>query len=101
MDDEVGVQPERLAEAASALENLRDVLTAYVPVIVNTMERYWAGGTGQPISLAPLRQAEARSVQDAADMRSRADLAQAWMDSPVNIDVVTGGHAPVRPRGYR
>jgi hypothetical protein len=93
MDDEVGVQPERLAEAASALENLRDVLNTYVPVIVNTMEGYWAGGVGQPISLAALRQAEARSAQDAADMRSRADLAQAWMDSPVNIDVVTGGVA--------
>jgi hypothetical protein len=63
MGDEVGVEPERLNKVASALENLRDVLAANVPVIVNTLQQY-----GQPISLAPLRQAQARSVQDAADI---------------------------------
>lgn len=93
MGDEVGVEPGRLNEAASALENLRDVLAANVPVIVSTMQEYWSGGTGEPVNLAPLRQAEARSVQDAADMRSRSNLAQAWMANPANIDLVAGGMA--------
>lgn len=92
-DDEVGVEPERLNELAAALENLRDVLAANVPVIVNTMESYWNGGTGQPVSLLPLKQAQARSAQDAADMRARSDLAQAWMANPANIDIVAGGTA--------
>lgn len=91
--DEVGVEPGRLNQAASALENLRDVLAANVPVIVRNLQEYWSAGTGQPISLAPLRQAEARSVVDAADMRSRSNLAQAWMANPVNIDLVAGGKA--------
>jgi hypothetical protein len=86
--DEVGVEPDRLNKVASALENLRDVLAANVPAIVNTLQQY-----GQPISLAPLRQAEARSVQDAADMRARSNLAQAWMKNPANIDLVAGGLA--------
>jgi hypothetical protein len=93
MGDEVGVEPERLNQVASALENLRDVLAANVPIVASTMQAYWDGGTGQSISLAPLRQAQARSVQDAADMRARANLAQAWMQNPANIDVVSGGMA--------
>jgi hypothetical protein len=91
--DEVGVEPERLAELASALENLRDVLTHNVPVIVNTMERYWNDGTGTPVNLNPLKQAQARSPEDAADMRARSDLAQAWMNNSANIDVVSSGMA--------
>jgi hypothetical protein len=91
--DEVGVVPERLGQVASALEHLRDVLAVNVPIVVSTMQQYWADGTGQPVSLAPLRQAQARSVEDAADMRARANLAQAWMDNPANIDVVSGGVA--------
>jgi len=93
MSDEVGVEPERLNELASALENLRDVLAANVPVIVNTMESYWNGGTGQSVNLMPLKQAEARSPHDAAEMRARSNLARAWMDNSANIDLVTGGMA--------
>jgi hypothetical protein len=93
MGDEVGVEPERLAELASALENLRDVLAHNVPVIANTLEEYWNGGTGTPIDLTPLKQAQARSVQDAADMRARSNLAAAWMANPANIDLVAGGEA--------
>lgn len=93
MGDEVGVEPERLAELASALENLRDVLAANVPVIVNTLESYWESGAGQPVSLTSLKQAQARSPEDAADMRMRSDLAQAWMNNPANIDLVAGGLA--------
>jgi hypothetical protein len=93
MGDEVGAEPERLAELASALENLRDVLAQNVPVIVNTLEQYWNEGIGAPLSLAALKQAQARSVQDAADMRARSNLAAAWMANPANIDVVSGGMA--------
>jgi hypothetical protein len=64
MSDEVGVEPERLAELASALETLRDVLADNVALIVNMLEQYWDGGTGAPISLLPLKQAQARSVED-------------------------------------
>jgi hypothetical protein len=60
-----------MAKAAAALENLRDVLAANVPKIVNTMNGY-----GSPISLSLLPQAQARSVIDAADMRARSNLAQ-------------------------
>lgn len=93
MGDEVGVEPERLNQLASALESLRDVLAANMPIVVSTMQLYWDGGTGQSVSLAPLRQAQARSVPDAADMRARVNLAQAWMDNPANIDLVPGGMA--------
>lgn len=93
MGDEVGVEPERLNQVASALENLRDVLAANVPIVASTLQLYWDGGTGQSVSLAPLRQAQARSVQDAADMRARVNLAQAWMRNPANIDVVVSGMA--------
>ena len=91
--DEVGVEPERLAELASALENLRDVLAHNVPIIVSTMEEYWNEGAGTPLTLAPLKQAEARAPQDAAEMRSRSDLAQAWMAQAVSINVVSSGMA--------
>jgi hypothetical protein len=94
-DDEVGVEPERLAELAAALENLRDVLAHNAPIIVNTMEEYWNSGTGTPVNLNPLKQAQARSVEDAADMRARSDLAQDWMRQAVNIDVVSSGMATI------
>jgi hypothetical protein len=92
-DDEVGVEPERLAQLASELENLRDVLAHNVPIIVNTLEQYWNSGTGTPVNLNPLKQAQTRSPEDASEMRSRSNLAQAWMNQAVNIDVVTGGKA--------
>jgi hypothetical protein len=91
--DEVGVEPDRLAKLASALENLRNVLAHNVPTIVNTLEQYWNGGTGTPVNLNPLKQAQARSPQDAVGMRSRSDLAQAWMANGANIDVVSSGIA--------
>lgn len=80
MSDEVGVDVERIGQLASALENLRDVLAANVPTIVNTMNSYWSGGTGSPISLQPLQQAESRSVNDAKDIRDRATMAVAYQN---------------------
>lgn len=77
--DEVGVEPGRLEELASALENLRDVLTSNVPTIVNTLESYWNSGAGSPINLGALKQAESQAPGDATDMRGRANLAEAWM----------------------
>jgi hypothetical protein len=85
---EVGVDPEQVAKAATALEQLRDALAANVPTIVNTMSSYGAG-----VNTAVLKQAHARSVGDAADMRARSNLAQAWMNNPANIDVADGGIA--------
>lgn len=85
---DVGVDPERVAQAASALEQLRDALAANVPTIVNTMASYNAG-----VNTAVLKQAQAQSVGDAADMRARSNLAQAWMANPANIDVAAGGIA--------
>lgn len=70
MSEFAGVDPQRVEKAASALESLRDVLAANVPTIVATMSGY-----GSPVSLAVLRQAQARSVIDAADMRARSQLA--------------------------
>jgi hypothetical protein len=72
---QVGVDPGRIAQAATALEGLRDALAANVPVIVNTLNSYWSGGTGSPVSLGVLQQALGRAPGDAADMRSRARLA--------------------------
>ncbi len=83
--DEVGVDPGRVSQAAGALENLRDVLAANVPIIVNTMQEYWSSGVGSPISLAPLQQAQHKSPGDASDMRTRADLAAAWLAQSVNL----------------
>ena len=83
--DEVGVDPGRVSQAAGALENLRDVLAANVPTIVNTMQEYWSSGAGSPISLAPLQQAQSRSPEDATDMRTRAELAAAWLAQSVNL----------------
>jgi hypothetical protein len=80
MSDEVGVDVERIGQLASALENLRDVLAANVPTIVNTMNSYWSGGTGSPISLQPLQQAQSRSVNDATDIRDRATMALAYQN---------------------
>lgn len=93
--DEVGVDPGRLSQAASALENLRDVLAANVPTIVNIMNEYWSSGAGSPMSLAALQQAQSRSVEDAAGMRSRSNLAQAFMAEAVNIDMVVDGQASI------
>jgi hypothetical protein len=83
--DEVGVDPGRVSQAAGALENLRDVLAANVPTIVNTMQEYWNSGAGSPISLAALQQAQSRSPEDATDMRTRAELAAAWLAQSVNL----------------
>ena len=80
MSDEVGVDVDRIGQLASALENLRDVLAANVPTIVNTMNGYWSGGTGSPISLQPLQQAQSRSVNDATDIRDRATMALAYQN---------------------
>jgi hypothetical protein len=77
--DEVGVDPGRVSQAAGALENLRDVLAANVPTIVNIMNEYWSSGAGSPVSLAALHQAQGRSVDDATQMRTRAQLAEAWL----------------------
>jgi hypothetical protein len=93
VNDEVGVDPERVAQAAAALEQLRDALAANVPAIVNTLNEYWSSGAGTPVDIGPLRRAAARSVQDAADMRTHANLAAAFMANPVNIDVVASGVA--------
>lgn len=80
MSDEVGVDVERIGQLASALENLRDVLAANVPTIVNTLNMYWSSGTGSPISLQPLQQAQSRSVNDATDIRDRATMAVAYQN---------------------
>ena len=80
MSDEVGVDVERIGQLASALENLRDVLAANVPTIVNTMNSYWSWWTGSPISLQPLQQAQSRSVNDAKDIRDRATMAVAYQN---------------------
>lgn len=82
MSDEVGVDVERIGQLASALENLRDVLAANVPTIVNTLNMYWSSGTGSPISLQPLQQAQSRSVNDATDIRDRATMAVAYQNRP-------------------
>jgi len=85
MGDEVGVDPGRLAQAAGALEHLRDTLAANVPTIVNTMNMYWSSGAGSPISLAVLQQAQARSVDDATGMRTRSQLAEAWLQQKTGL----------------
>jgi hypothetical protein len=85
VSDYAGVDPDRVARAASALENLRDTLAAQVPTIVNTMSMY-----GSPVSLAILRQAQARSVIDAADMRARSQLAYKL----AALDSQMGGPSP-------
>lgn len=82
---EVGVDPERLAELASALEQLRDTLAANVPVIVNTLNSYWSGGTGSPVNLGALQHALGRAPGDAADMRARARLAALWEQQKVSL----------------
>ncbi len=89
--DEVGVDPGRVSQAAGALENLRDALAANVPTIVNIMNEYWGSGAGSPISLAALQQAQSRSPEDASDMRTRAQLAEAWLAQSVNL----AGHGMV------
>jgi hypothetical protein len=83
--DEVGVDPGRVSQAAGALENLRDVLAANVPTIVNIMNEYWSSGAGSPVSLAVLHQAQSRSVDDATQMRTRAQLAEAWLAQSVSL----------------
>jgi len=83
--DEVGVDPGRVSQAAGALENLRDVLAANVPTIMNIMNEYWSSGAGSPISLAALHQAQARSADDATQMHTRAQLAEAWLAQSVSL----------------
>jgi hypothetical protein len=80
MSDEVGVQPGRLNELASKLEQLRDVLAANVPTIVSTLNEYWSAGQGAPINLSPLQHAPGQSAEDAADIRARSNMAFAWED---------------------
>lgn len=65
-----GVDPERVAQAAGALEQLRDALSANVPIITSTMAAY-----GAEVNLSPLRVALGRAPGEAADMRARARLA--------------------------
>ncbi|HEY7145974.1 MAG TPA: hypothetical protein VH637_17180 [Streptosporangiaceae bacterium] len=77
---EVGVDPESVAQAASALESLRDALAANVPTIVSNLSAYSAG-----VNTASLKQAQHQSVGDAADMRARARLAQLWEEQDVNV----------------
>ena len=83
--DEVGVDAGRVSQAAGALANLRDVLAANVPTIVNIMNEYWGSGAGSPISLAALHQAQSRSVDDATQMQTRAQLAEAWLAQGVSL----------------
>ena len=82
MDQEIGVDVERIQQLARALENLRDVLVANAPVIVSTLNQYWSGGTGQPISLLALQQAPGKSDDDAAAIRARAKMAVHYQDQP-------------------
>ena len=83
--DEVGVDPGRVSQAAGALANLRDVLAANVPTIVNIMNEYWSSGAGSPVSLAVLHQAQSRSVDDVTQMQTRAQLAEAWLAQGVSL----------------
>ena len=94
MSDEVGVDVERIGQLASALESLRDVLAANVPTIVNTMNGYWSGGTGSPISLGPLQQAQSRSVNDATDIRDRATMAVAYQNQ-ANVCLAPGAKVDI------
>lgn len=94
MSDEVGVDVERIGQLAAALENLRDVLAANVPTIVNTMNSYWSGGTGSPISLKPLQQAQSRSVNDATDIRDRATMAVAYQNQ-ANVCLAPGAKVDI------
>ncbi|HEY4463780.1 MAG TPA: hypothetical protein VGN41_14045 [Streptosporangiaceae bacterium] len=82
---EVGVNPDRVAQAATALEQLRDALSANVPIIVSTLNSYWSGGTGSHVSLGVLAQASGRAPGDAAGMRTRARLAALWLQQNVNL----------------
>jgi len=83
--DEVGVDPGRVSQAAGALANLRDVLAANVPTIVNIMNEYWSSGAGSPVSLAVLHQAQSRSVDDVTQMQTRSQLAEAWLAQGVSL----------------
>jgi hypothetical protein len=82
---EVGVNPDRVAQAATALEQLRDALAANVPIIMNTLNQYWSGGAGSPVNLRVLSQAVGRAPGDAADMRTRARLAALWEQQKVGL----------------
>jgi hypothetical protein len=82
---EVGVNPDRVAQAAAALAQLRDALAANVPVIVNTLNQYWSGGTGSPVNLGSLQHALGRAPADATDMETRARLAALWLQQKVSL----------------
>lgn len=73
--DWVAVDPERLDQAASKLEALRDTLAANIPVIKSMMNAYGSDGLTVPGLTQALSQALARTPQDAADMRARSRLA--------------------------
>lgn len=77
---EVGVDLVRLARLAATLEQLRDALAANVPVIANTLDSY-----GAPAGTRVLRQAQARSADDARDMRARSALAALWEHQHVRL----------------
>ncbi len=68
--DFVGVDPERLDRLATQLERLRDAIGANAPVILNGMSEYDTG-----LNLTLLRNAIQYSVDDAAAMRTRAQMA--------------------------
>jgi hypothetical protein len=82
MGQEIGVDVERMHQLVAALENLRDALADNVPVIVNTLNEYWSGGTGQPISLLTLQQAPAKSHDDAAAIWARTRMAVTYQNQP-------------------
>ena len=93
MSDEVGVDPQRVAKVATALEQLRDTLAANVPVIVNTLNQYSSGETGSAVDLSPLRRAGSLGPGCGGHPEPHANLAAAFMASPVNIDIVASGMA--------
>lgn len=93
MSNEVGVNPDLVKEAATALEQLRDALDTHVPVVVKTLHLYWQGGVGSPVDLSCLQAAQKRSADDAADMRARSNAAQQWLTQHIALDLLAGGGA--------
>lgn len=73
--DWVAVDPERLGQAAAKLETLRDALAANTPTITGMLNSYGSDGLDVPGLARALAQAQARTPQDAADMRARSRLA--------------------------
>lgn len=73
--DWVAADPERLDQAAAKLEALRDALAANSPTIIRMLNAYSGDGLDVPGLAHALAQAQARTPQDAADMRARSRLA--------------------------